>query len=187
MKAIIVIAFFLLSHLSLTQTYSNEKTSKWYYGNSWNLNLQYSKSLNKELGVNIGRTYGVYTVSCGGFVVNTFSYGLGYSKLYNNETSFDIYKTYVDAGIFTSLILFSPIVRFEYNFLPHNNINIIKPEIGLHLVFADVTYSYAMNLSNKMANPIKHGLNLRVRLYNIKNWKVNSYFPHINNEIKAYD
>lgn len=175
--------FLLMLMICFTFSFSAQKSI--LKGNSWNLNLQYSKSISKEFGFNVGRTYGVYSGGCAGFAVKTFSYGVGYSKLFLDETTNALYKAYIDAGAFTSLLLLSPILRLEYNYQPSNNLNFLKPEIGLHFVFFDVTYSHAFNI-NKSLNPIRHGFNLRLRLYhNVKNWDNNSY--RFNSDIKAYD
>ncbi len=147
-------------------------TSKNLLGNSWNLNLQYTKSVSKEFSINVGRTHGVYAAGCVGFFVRTASYGVGYGKLFQKDQSIDVYKLYGDLGVFTSFPLINPVFRLEYNHISQFKTDFLKPEIGLHFVFFDVTYSHAFQLNKlELANPIRHGLNFRIRLYNIGNWK----------------
>lgn len=169
MKTIISLVF--LISFFITSSFSQKK----WTGNSWNMNLQYGISTSQEFGINIGRTYGQVNCGCLGCTYILNSYGLGYSKIKTPATTYNLIKAYYEYGLFLTPPI-NPVFRFEYNLITETQQSFLKPEIGFTFIYADVTYSYNINLNSKLVNPIKHGINFRLKLYHkTKNWKRNTW------------
>ena len=165
--------FIVITTICFAQTDSTHRFDKKWYGNSWNFNAQYSFSYYNELSFNIGRTQGLTDCGCIGCIYSSKTVGIGVSKLFhpeNNNTY--LMKAYGEIAI--TSFMFPFVLRTEYNYIPQFKQHFIKPEFGFSFLYADITYSYAINLNKNVFNPIQHGLNLRIKLYtNVREWLVN--------------
>ena len=158
-----------ITHDTFYIVHENIPESK-FWGNSWYSGFSYNLSKSNEFTVNIGRTYGNYFVSGGGFNFRMESWGLGFSY-FQKETQRG--QTISAFGEVANYFLPPATLRMDYIFDYRNNKHYLRPSIGLCFFAFDILYSYSFMLVGDQ-NAFKHGLIFRFKYFiNNKNWQKN--------------
>ena len=139
-----------------------------FLGNCWYTGAAYTFSKSNEFSFNVGRSYGIYFGSGGGFNIMTMSYGIGYSYYQKHEVNGQTISAFAEYSNF-----FVPPVtaRVDYIYDIGEQTSYVRPSVGLSFFVFDLLYNYSFRL-NGTTNAFKHGVTIRLKYYlNNKKWE----------------
>ncbi len=147
---------------SSKEVYKNKSLLK---GNSWYFAGSYSFSRNDDIILNFGRTHGRRLIGCGGIIPSLTSWGIGYGRTTQREEN-HLINAFVETSAFF-------IARLDYIYLTPSFQHYLRPSIGISFTHFDILYNYSIQLNRSEQNQFKHGLTLRLKIFNKKDhWDI---------------